>query len=470
MGEKKIQGKKKLWGGRFSQGTNELVEKFSASEHYDRRLYSQDIKGSEAHARMLARCGIISQEDVKDIHKGLDKIKQEIDEGRFDWKPELEDVHMNIEKALTDLIGPAGGRLHTARSRNDQVATDLRLYVREQILVVDRLLAGLQGAFIHQATQYIDVVMPGFTHLQKAQPILWSHHMLAYFQMFKRDRLRLRDCLGRVNICPLGSAALAGTGFKIDRYMTARELDFDDISANSLDAVSDRDFAIEFVFVLSVIMMHLSRLSEEMVLWASSEFSFVDLPDAFCTGSSIMPQKKNPDVPELVRGKTGRVYGHLLALLTLMKGLPLAYNRDLQEDKEALFDALDTTTSCVNIMKFLVANLKPRKDRLEADTRTGFLTATDLADYLVKKGIPFRQAHEIVGKAVATCISSGRELTDLSLVELKGLHPAIDDDVFQVLDVKGSVNSRNCPGGTALSAVKIQLDEADKWLEDFQLT
>lgn len=469
MSEKRGRNKKKLWGGRFSEATSEVMEKFTASEHFDKRLYSQDIKASAAHARMLSRCGIISEEDAEKIVSGLEEIREAIKAGRFKWRPELEDVHMNIEKDLTDRIGEAGGRLHTARSRNDQVATDLRIYVREQIHMVDRLLAGLQGAFIRQARDHSELVMPGFTHLQKAQPVLWSHHMLAYFEMFKRDRLRLRDCLARVNICPLGSAALAGTGFEIDRYMTSRELGFDDISANSIDAVSDRDFAIEFVFVLSTIMMHLSRLSEEMALWTSTEFSFVELPDAFCTGSSIMPQKKNPDVPELVRGKTGRVYGHLLSLLTLMKGLPLAYNRDLQEDKEALFDALDTTAACLHVMKFLVAEMKPHSERLKADTETGFLTATDLADYLVKKGIPFRHAHEIVGKAVAQCISSGSELTDLTLSELKALHPLIETDVFTVLDVKGSVDSRNCPGGTGTDAVKKQLEETERWLAAFRL-
>ncbi len=469
MSKTQETNKKKLWGGRFAQATSDVVEKFSASEHFDRRLYPQDILGSQAHARMLSRCGIISKQDAEKIVAGLEEIKRQIRQGSFEWRAELEDVHMNIEKALTDLIGEAGGRLHTARSRNDQVATDLRMYVREQIMKVDRLLAGLQGAFIHQAREHMGLIMPGFTHLQKAQPVLWSHHMLAYFEMFKRDRLRLRDCLKRVNICPLGSAALAGTDFEIDRYMTARELGFDDVCTNSLDAVSDRDFAIEFVFVLCTVMMHLSRLSEELVLWTSSEFAFVELPDAFCTGSSIMPQKKNPDVPELVRGKTGRVYGHLIALLTLMKGLPLAYNRDLQEDKEALFDALDTASSCLNVMKFLVAGMEPRYDRLQEDTKTGFLTATDLADYLVKKGLPFRQAHEVVGKAVARCIASNRELTDLDLAELKSLHPSIQEDVLKVLDVKGSVDSRNCPGGTGTEAVKEQLKEAERWLAGFQL-
>lgn len=469
MPENEKKQSKKLWGGRFCAATSNLVERFTASEHFDRRLYSQDIDGSIAHAKMLARCGIISDEDAKKIISGLREIETLIENGEFQWKPELEDCHMNIEKHLTDLIGEAGGRLHTARSRNDQVATDMRMYVRDQIHVVDRLLYGLQNAFIHQAGSYMGLIMPGFTHLQKAQPVLYSHHMLAYFEMFKRDRLRLRDCLARVNVCPLGSAALAGTGYPIDRYLTARELGFQEVSANSLDAVSDRDFILEFVFILSTIMMHLSRLSEELVLWSSAEFSFVELPDDFCTGSSIMPQKKNPDVPELVRGKTGRVYGHLVSLFTMMKGLPLAYNRDLQEDKEALFDALDTTIGSLEVMQSLIQGMKPIAERMEADTRTGFITATDLADYLVRKGIPFRQAHEIVGKTVARCIESGKELTDLAISDLQELHPAIEKDVLDILDVRGSVDSRKCPGGTATGAVERQLEEAKSWMQRFRL-
>ncbi len=467
--EKKQQKKEKLWGGRFSQSTERLVEDFTESVSYDRRLYRQDIRGSIAHARMLGERGIIPQKDAQRIIEGLEKILEEIEEGRFEWKKELEDVHMNIEKALTDMIGPAGGRLHTARSRNDQVATDFRLFIKDEIKELDELLKGIQSAFIHQAEKYMGLIMPGFTHLQKAQPVLYSHHMLAYFEMFKRDRQRLSDCVRRVDVCPLGSAALAGTSYPIDRQMTARELGFSQVSPNSMDAVSDRDFALEFLFCLSVIMMHLSRLSEELIIWMSSEFSFVELPDAYCTGSSIMPQKKNPDVPELVRGKTGRVYGSLFALFTTLKGLPLTYNRDLQEDKEQLFDALDTVKSSLAVMTGVVEKMIPRAQNITRDTETGFLTATDLADYLVKKGLPFRQAHEVVGKAVARCIEHGAELHELDMDELRKLHELIDEDVLEVLSVEGSVRSRNCTGGTGHEVVKEALSEAKSWLKKFRI-
>ena len=467
--EKEQQKKEKLWGGRFSQSTERLVEDFTESVSYDRRLYRQDIRGSIAHARMLGERGIIPQKDAQRIIEGLEKILKEIDAGRFEWKKELEDVHMNIEKALTDMIGPAGGRLHTARSRNDQVATDFRLFIKDEIKELDELLKGIQSAFIHQGEKYMGLIMPGFTHLQKAQPVLYSHHMLAYFEMFKRDRQRLSDCVRRVDVCPLGSAALAGTSYPIDRHMTARELGFSQVSPNSMDAVSNRDFALEFLFCLSVIMMHLSRLSEELIIWMSSEFSFVELPDAYCTGSSIMPQKKNPDVPELVRGKTGRVYGSLFALFTTLKGLPLTYNRDLQEDKEQLFDALDTVKSSLAVMTGVVEKMIPRAQNITRDTETGFLTATDLADYLVKKGLPFRQAHEVVGKAVARCIEHGVELHELDMDELRKLHELIDEDVLEVLSVEGSVRSRNCTGGTGHEVVKEALSEAKSWLKKFRI-
>ncbi len=467
--EKEQQKKEKLWGGRFNQSTERLVEDFTESVSYDRRLYRQDIRGSIAHARMLGERGIIPQKDAQRIIEGLEKILKEIDAGRFEWKKELEDVHMNIEKALTDMIGPAGGRLHTARSRNDQVATDFRLFIKDEIKELDELLKGIQSAFIHQAEKYMGLIMPGFTHLQKAQPVLYSHHMLAYFEMFKRDRQRLSDCVRRVDVCPLGSAALAGTSYPIDRQMTARELGFSQVSPNSMDAVSDRDFALEFLFCLSVIMMHLSRLSEELIIWMSSEFSFVELPDAYCTGSSIMPQKKNPDVPELVRGKTGRVYGSLFALFTTLKGLPLTYNRDLQEDKEQLFDALDTVKSSLAVMTGVVEKMIPRVQNIARDTETGFLTATDLADYLVKKGLPFRQAHEVVGKAVARCIEHGAELHELDMEELRKLHELIDEDVLEVLSVEGSVRSRKCTGGTGHEPVKEALSEAKSWLKKFRI-
>jgi argininosuccinate lyase len=463
------EGKKALekpWGGRFQEATEKVLEEFSASVRYDRRLYRQDIAGSKVHARMLARQGIISDKDAEKIVSGLIEIEEEIASGKFNWSPKLEDVHMNIEQALVERIGEAGKRLHTARSRNDQVAADIRLYLREEIDRLDGLLSLLQEALLHQARAHQDLILPGYTHLQRAQPILWPHHMLAYFEMFNRDRDRLQDCRKRVNICPLGSAALAGTGFPIDREYVAEELGFHGITANSLDAVSDRDFIVEFLAASSIVMVHLSRLSEELILWTSAEFSFVDLPDSFCTGSSIMPQKKNPDVPELVRGKTGRVYGHLMSLLTVIKGLPLAYNRDLQEDKEALFDTVDTVCASVEIMAALVAKLVPRKEHISRIVTQGFLTATDLADYLVKRGMPFRQAHSVVGKAVSQCISQGKELTDLSLEDLKAFSSLIDKDIFETLSVEGSVGTRRCPGGTAPERVAEALAKAEKEVTD----
>ena len=452
----------KPWGGRFQEATEKMLEEFSASVHYDRRLYRQDIAGSKVHARMLARQGIISDKDAEAIIKGLGEIEEEIASGDFVWSHELEDVHMNIEQALVERIGETGKRLHTARSRNDQVAADIRLYLREEIDRLDELFSLLQEALLHQARAHEDLILPGYTHLQRAQPVLWPHHMLAYFEMFRRDRDRLQDCRKRVNICPLGSAALAGTGFPIDREYVAEELGFHGITANSLDAVSDRDFIIEFLATASIVMAHLSRLSEELILWTSAEFSFVNLPDSFCTGSSIMPQKKNPDVPELVRGKTGRVYGHLMSLLTIIKGLPLAYNRDLQEDKEALFDTVDTVCASMEIMAALVARLVPRKEHISRIVTQGFLTATDFADYLVKKGMPFRQAHSVVGKAVSQCISQGKELTDMSLEDLKAFSSLIDEDIFEVLSIEGSVGTRRCPGGTAPERVAEALAKAEK--------
>ncbi len=458
---------KKLWGGRFKQDTESVVEELSTSVHFDKRLYEEDIKGSIAHAKMLGEKGIIPKEDAQKIIKGLGEIQSEIENGAFQWKKELEDVHMNIEKALIEKIGSVGGRLHTGRSRNDQVATDFRLYIKKESIKFDGLLKDLQHAFLKQAVENIHIVMPGFTHLQKAQPVLFSHHMLAYFEMFKRDRLRLRDCLKRVDVCPLGSAALAGTSFPIDRHMTAKELGFKDISKNSMDAVSDRDFALEYLFCLSMIMMHLSRLSEELVLWASAEFSYVELPDAYCTGSSIMPQKKNPDVPELVRGKTGRVYGDLVSLLTVLKGLPLTYNRDLQEDKECVFDATDTVDICLRAMIGIIENMKPIEKNIDRDLRGGFLTATDLADYLVRKGLPFRQAHEVVGKVVSYCIANNKELDELSLKELQTFSNLIEEDVFDVLSVRGSALSRNSYGGTGQEAVEQALKQAENWIKEF---
>jgi argininosuccinate lyase len=452
---------KKPWGGRFHEVTEKMVEEFSASVHYDRRLYRQDIAGSRVHACMLARQGIISNKDAEAIIKGLDKIEEEIESGNFFWRPELEDIHMNIEHALVEHIGDAGEKLHTARSRNDQIATDIRLYLREEIDRLDYLLSLLQKAFLQQSRKYQDLMIPAYTHLQRAQVVLWPHYMLAYFEMFRRDRDRLIDCRKRANICPLGSAALAGTGFPIDREYVANQLGFYGITRNSLDAVGDRDFIVEFLAAASIVMAHLSRLSEELILWTSEEFKFVDLPDSFCTGSSIMPQKKNPDVPELVRGKTGRVYGNLMSLLTVIKGLPLAYNRDFQEDKEALFDTVDTVCASVEIMAVLVNKLFPRKDRISKILSEGFPTATDFADYLVKKGLPFRQAHSIVGKAVSQCISQGKKLSDLSLKELREFSSLIDEDIFYVLSIEGSVGTKLSQGGTAPERVAEALEKAE---------
>jgi argininosuccinate lyase len=459
---------KKLWGGRFTEETDRLVEQFTASIQFDKRLYRQDIAGSKAHATMLARQGIISPEEGRAIVKGLDGILKDIEDGKFVWQEALEDVHMNIEQALAERIGEAGKKLHTARSRNDQVATDTRLYLRDETDRINGLLHVLQLALLSQAKRHSGLIMPGYTHLQRAQPVLWAHHMLAYFEMFKRDRWRLMDGRRRINICPLGSAALAGTGLPIDREFTAKELGFDGISANSMDAVADRDFAVEFLAALSLIMAHLSRLSEELILWSTVEFGFVELPDAFCTGSSIMPQKKNPDVPELIRGKTGRVYGHLMAMLTIIKGLPMTYNRDLQEDKEALFDAIDTVSASLGIMAAIVARMEPREGRIREVLDRGFLTATDLADYLVKKDLPFRNAHEVAGKIVARCLEAGKEIKDLGLDELKAFSPLIEEDIYAVLTIEGSLRSRRSAGGAAPEAVNDAIKLAEMEMENFK--
>jgi argininosuccinate lyase len=459
------QKDQKMWGGRFAEKTAASVEAFSASIQYDCRLYRQDIAGSMAHARMLAHQGLITHHERDQITRGLTEIRAEIEAGTFVFKPELEDIHMNIEKALADKIGEAGARLHTARSRNDQVNLDTRLYLREVTAEMIELLTAVQRSFVGLARTYLGAVMPGYTHLQRAQPVLISHHMLAYYEMFGRDKERLADGLKRINVLPLGAAALAGTGLPIDREFVARELDFPRISANSMDTVADRDFVIEFCASCAIIQVHLSRLSEELVLWSSEEFKFVELADAFCTGSSIMPQKKNPDIPELIRGKSGRVVGNLMALLTLLKGLPMTYNRDLQEDKEPLFDTIDTVGRSLAIMAELLANMTFYTERLEQLTSGGgHMTATDLADYLVKKNVPFRQAHAIVGKTVASCITAGKALTDLSLDELQKFSAVIEADVFTVLTVRGSVNSRLSLGGTALARVEEALVAAEKYL------
>ncbi|MEA2085256.1 MAG: argininosuccinate lyase [Thermodesulfobacteriota bacterium] len=455
----------KLWGGRFSEQTAASVEAFTASIHFDARLYRHDISGSRAHARMLARQGLITGEERDQILKGLDSIEKEIESGAFVFRPELEDIHMNIEKALVERIGPAGEKLHTARSRNDQISLDIRLYLREETGRIINLLIGLQKAFVRTARKYLGAIMPGYTHLQRAQPVLVSHHMLAYYEMFGRDRERLSDCLKRINLMPLGSAALAGTGLPVDRDFVARELDFPAITANSMDTVGDRDFAVEFVSACTLIQIHLSRLSEELVLWSSDEFSFVDLADSYCTGSSIMPQKKNPDIPELIRGKSGRVTGNLISLVTILKGLPLTYNRDLQEDKEPIFDTVDTVSHSLAITTELLDNLKFNLELLENRVKTGFMTATDLADYLVLRQIPFRKAHAIVGRVVAHCLDNGKELSELTLDELKGFSDVIEDDIFSLLTIQGSVDSRQSAGGTSIKSVEQALSKAEETLE-----
>ncbi len=454
----------KLWGGRFSEGTAASVEDFSASIQYDARLYRHDIMGSKAHAKMLARQELITNEECTSIIDGLSEIEKEISEGRFEFKNELEDIHMNIEKALTERIGSAGAKLHTARSRNDQVNVDFRMYLRDEVAALDRLLEQTQNSFVLLGKKYLGTIMPGYTHMQRAQPVLLSHHMLAYFEMFKRDRERLQDCLKRINVLPLGSAAMAGTGLPIDRHYVAQELNFPTVSANSMDTSGDRDFALEFLFCLNLIHQHLSRLSEELVYWSSKEFDFVQIGDRYCTGSSIMPQKKNPDIPELIRGKSGRVAGALVSLLMTVKGLPLTYNRDLQEDKEPVFDALDTVKASLSITAELLENTEFNTDKLKAATYGGFMTATDLADYLVCKNMPFRQAHGVVGRVVAHCQEKNIELIDLTLNELKSFSEYLEADVFNVLSVEGSVNSRVSPGGTALVRVTEALEQAEIYL------
>ncbi|MFK8019043.1 MAG: argininosuccinate lyase [Pseudomonadales bacterium] len=453
------------WGGRFSEPTDKFVQRFTASEQFDRRLYREDIAGSRAHAAMLAKQGLLSAQELADIQTGLTAIQTDIEAGRFEWSVALEDVHMNIEAALTARIGPAGKKLHTGRSRNDQVATDIRLYLRAEIDRICAEICRLQHGLVLLAEREANTVMPGFTHLQTAQPISFGHHMLAWYEMLDRDFDRLRDCQKRVNVCPLGAAALAGTTYNIDREFTASELGFDRPSRNSLDSVSDRDFAIEFCAAASLIMTHLSRFSEELVLWTSQQFNFVELPDRFCTGSSIMPQKKNPDVPELVRGKTGRVNGHLVGLLTLMKGQPLAYNKDNQEDKEPLFDTVDTVFDCLRAFADMVPAVITRPEELRSATMKGFATATDLADYLVKKGMPFRDAHEVVGHAVAYGVAHGVDLAEINLATLKGFSELIGEDVYQVLTLDGALAARNHLGGTAPAQVMARVAEAKLTLE-----
>lgn len=450
------------WGGRFTEATDAFVEAFTASVQFDQRLYHHDIAGSIAHATMLEKVGVLTTQERDSIIQGLEQVRSEIEAGNFDWSISLEDVHMNVESRLTALIGDTGKKLHTGRSRNDQVATDMRLYLRDEIDVIANELKRLQAGLLDLAEREADTIMPGFTHLQTAQPVTFGHHLMAWFEMLCRDAERLQDCRKRVNVMPLGAAALAGTTYPIDRDYTAELLGFDRASRNSLDSVSDRDFAIEFCAFGSLLMTHLSRFSEELVLWTSAQFNFIDLPDRFCTGSSIMPQKKNPDVPELVRGKTGRVNGHLIALLTLMKSQPLAYNKDNQEDKEPLFDCIDTLKGCLRAYADMVPALQANKENMREAAMRGYSTATDLADYVVRKGIPFRDAHEVVGKAVAYGIQQHKDLSELSLEELKQFSDIIEQDVFEVLTLEGSVNARNHLGGTAPEQVRLAVSAARK--------
>jgi argininosuccinate lyase len=455
----------KLWGGRFSEGTDRLVERFTSSIDFDRRLYAQDIRGSQAHAKMLGKCGIISADDAERIVEGLDRVRAEIEAGEMVWDDALEDIHMHIEARLTERIGSAARKLHTARSRNDQIALDIRLFLRDETRGLLDDLTALRKALVSLAEEYLGAVLPGYTHMQRAQPVLLSHHLMAYYEMFGRDAERFADALKRIDVMPLGTAALAGTPHPIDRAYVAELLDFPAVSANSMDTVADRDFAVEFAAAASLCMVHFSRLSEELILWSTSEFGFVEIGDAFTTGSSIMPQKKNPDVCELVRGKTGRVTGDLVTLLTLMKSLPMAYNRDMQEDKEPLFDAVDTLRATVAVYARMLPNVRFHRERMARATATGFLNATDLADYLVERDVPFREAHEIVGKAVAHAASVGRELHTLDLGTLQRFSDRIEADVFGFLATETVVNRRRSIGGTAEEQVRAAVAAARNLLD-----
>lgn len=456
----------KLWGGRFEKQTAQEVDDFNSSIHFDCRLYRQDILGSIAHAKMLGKQNIISKEDSMQICQGLEEILHDIEEGRINFSISNEDIHMNIESLLIEKIGDVGKKLHTGRSRNDQIALDIRMYTKEIIDHVIKQLVSLEDTIIEIAKQHITTIMPGYTHLQKAQPITLAHHMMAYFEMFRRDIERFQDCRKRVNVMPLGSGALAGTTYPLDRDWVAKELGFSSITRNSLDGVSDRDFAIEFLGCASILMMHLSRFCEELILWSSHEFQFVEMDDAYSTGSSIMPQKKNPDVAELIRGKTGRVYGDLITLLTVMKSLPLAYNKDMQEDKEALFDAMDTILNCINVFEGMLRTLTFNPDNMYRQASTGFTNATDAADYLVKKGLPFRSAHEVVGKIVLYCIKEKKSLLDLTLEEYKKFSPLFEEDVFEAISLENCVNERNVPGGPSVSCMESAIKESENWLNE----
>ncbi|MBI3813819.1 MAG: argininosuccinate lyase [Nitrospinae bacterium] len=456
--------KKKPWSGRFEKETDKLVEEFTASIPFDNRLYKQDIEGSIAHCSMLSKCNIIKKAEAKKIIEGLKEIQREIESGRFKFDISLEDIHMNIERRLIEKIGAVGGKLHTARSRNDQVALDIRLYLRDEVNEIIKLIGALKKSIVKKAKKNIGVIIPGYTHLQMAQPVLFSHHLLAYYDMFERDEERFTDVLKRVNIMPLGSAALSGTNYPIDRRYVAKLLGFADITTNSMDAVGDRDFSLEFLSASAILMMHLSRLSEELILWSTSEFGFIELDDSFCTGSSIMPQKKNPDVPELVRGKTGRIYGNLISLLTVMKSLPLAYNKDMQEDKEPVFDTVDTVKASLSIYSKMLDTMQLKRDRLKKMVEQGFMTATDMADYLAIKGIPFRDAHEVVGKVVSYCIKNNKLLSELTLSELQKFSVKFKKDIFDFINVEKSVNRKDVIGGTSKRQVLKRISEIEEQL------
>lgn len=452
----------KLWGGRFTKETDALVNAFNASITFDQRLYRQDILGSQAHAKMLAKQGIITTEEGELICKTLSEILADLEKGNLNFDINYEDIHMNIEKMLIDRIGQVGKKVHTGRSRNDQVALDLRLYCKEEISEFTSLLDALLETLMDIAKDHLHTIMPGYTHLQKAQPVTLAHHIMAYVAMFHRDKERLEDCYKRTDVMPLGSGALASTSYPLDRYFVAKELGFTEISMNSMDAVSDRDYALELVHDLSLIMMHLSRFCEELILWSSDQMQFIQLDDAYSTGSSIMPQKKNPDIPELIRGKTGRVYGSLMGLLTVLKGLPLAYNKDMQEDKEQLFDALDTTKGCLILFSAMMATTTFNKDKMLEATKGGFMTATDVADYLVKKGLPFRDAHEVVGKLVLSCLEQDLRIEELSLADFKKLHPLFDETIYDFITLEACVASRNLPGGPAAKAILEAIEYYEK--------
>lgn len=454
----------KLWGGRFTAGTDKAVDDFHSSIRFDSRMYRQDIEGSIAHAEMLGKVGVISAEEAELICTTLREILSDIESGKVQFETEAEDIHMNIEKILIERIGDTGRKLHTGRSRNDQVALDLRMYLKGEVSTIKSMLLELMSVLLDISEKSTNIVMPGYTHLQRAQPITLAHHMMAYFQMFRRDVERLDDCYGRMNVMPLGSGALAGTTYPLDRQYVAEKLGFPAITENSLDGVSDRDFVIELASCLSIIMMHLSRFCEELILWSSAEFSFVEMDDAYSTGSSIMPQKKNPDVAELIRGKTGRVYGSLVALLTMMKALPLAYNKDMQEDKEAIFDAVDTVKACLPVFTKMLSTMKIKRENMYRAACGGFTNATDLADYLVKKGIPFRSAHEIVGRIVLYCINNDKSLNELTMEEFREFSPKIEDDVYRAISLESCVSDRRLPGGPAPGSVMASIENGRKFL------